>query len=682
MTKKTQSIEAAVEAVLQAIPGDLVMAIPLGIGKPNAFVNALYRRIAAEPSRRLAIFTALSLEKPVGHSELEEHFLAPLRERVFADYPDLDYVKALRGPGLPPNIAVHEFFMKTGDYLGNDAAQQGFVCTNYSFVVRDMMAQGVNLIAQAVAERDGLLSLSSNPDLTLDLIERMGAAGRPLMTVAAINRQLPFMVGEAALAPERFDIVIDEPACSHTLFAPPNAAIGWADHAIGLHASSLVVDGGTLQIGIGSLGDAIANALIVRDRHNESYRRMLTGLAGGDLQGRELEPFAQGLYGCSEMFVNGFMRLIDAGIVRRRVFMDATLQSLSDQGRLGPRPGANVLRLLLERGRIAWPLREDDIAYLERFGVLRVGARPTTLDDDSAIGERWREAPLMHGGFFLGPGDFYQRLRDLREPLREQISMTRISFVNELWGDRFADESLKRAQRRQARLMNTTMKMTLLGAASSDGLASGQMVSGVGGQYNFVAMAHALPDARLVLLMRATHDNAHGLTSSIVWDYANCTIPRHLRDLVITEYGVADLRGQTDAEVVKRLLNVTDSRFQESLREQAVAHGKLEPDYRIPERFRSNSPEMLREQLRPWRNAGLLADFPFGTDLDEDELKIVRALKKLKHASAHPAELLPMVFQSLTGERPVPEAYLERLGLDQAQGFKQLFLRRLFSVNL
>ena len=32
------------------------------------------------------------------------------------------------------------------------------------------------------------------------------------------------------------------------------------------------------------------------------------------------------------------------------------------------------------------------------------------------------------------------------------------------------------------------------------------------------------------------------------------TIPRHLRDIVITEYGVADLRGQSDAEVVKRLL--------------------------------------------------------------------------------------------------------------------------------
>ena len=72
-------------------------------------------------------------------------------ERVFEDYPDLDYVKALRGGGLPPNIEVSEFFLKTGDYVGNLAAQQGYISTNYTFVARDMAVQGMNVIAQAVA---------------------------------------------------------------------------------------------------------------------------------------------------------------------------------------------------------------------------------------------------------------------------------------------------------------------------------------------------------------------------------------------------------------------------------------------------------------------------------------------------------------------------------------------------
>ena len=119
------SIEAAVDHVLDTVSGDIVLGIPLAIGKPNPFVNALYRRIKANPARRLRIVTALSLEKPVGKSELEQHFLGPLVERVFEDYPDLAYVKDLRAGTLPPNIEVREFFMKTGDYLGNLAAQQG-----------------------------------------------------------------------------------------------------------------------------------------------------------------------------------------------------------------------------------------------------------------------------------------------------------------------------------------------------------------------------------------------------------------------------------------------------------------------------------------------------------------------------------------------------------------------------
>jgi hypothetical protein len=61
-----------------------------------------------------------------------------------------------------------------------------------------------------------------------------------------------------------------------------------------------------LQIGIGSLGDAIGQALIVRDRHGAEYRRILESLCPDGLAGRDLGRFDKGLYGCSEMFVNGF----------------------------------------------------------------------------------------------------------------------------------------------------------------------------------------------------------------------------------------------------------------------------------------------------------------------------------------------------------------------------------------
>ena len=73
--------------------------------------------------------------------------------------------------------------------------------------------------------------------------------------------------------------------------------------------------------------------------------------------------------------------------------------------------------------------------------------------------------------------------------------MMPVSFTNELYGD----EETKRRARVDARFVNNAMMATLMGAAISDGLESGQVVSGVGGQYNFVAQAFALEGARSIL---------------------------------------------------------------------------------------------------------------------------------------------------------------------------------------
>ncbi|MEN9435813.1 MAG: hypothetical protein RIR09_468 [Pseudomonadota bacterium] len=698
------SIEAAVDHVMDTVQGKIVLGIPLAIGKPNPFVNALYRRVKGNPQRHLKIITALSLEKPVGKSDLEKAFLEPLVARVFADYPDLEYVKALRGEGLPANIEVVEVFMKTGDYLGNEVAQQSYTSTNYTHIARDMELQGMNVMAQAVAAREdahGLqLSLSSNPDLVMEVLEKFQTSGRKILTIGVINQQLPFMPNMAQVSPSLFDMVVTDPASTHTLFAPPNNKVSLQDYAIGLHASSLVTDGGTLQIGIGSLGDAIAQALIVRERHSVEYRRILESICADGLKGRDLGTFEKGLYGCSEMFVNGFLKLMQAGVIRREVFGDAVLQQLINKGAIAPESiTPETLRVLLDVGRVRSPLAQEDLNFLQRFGIVRAGATldgetlvlgdkrcSTNLLQDDAfacvctnmLGSRLTGGICMTGGFFLGPGDFYECLRNMPAHELSKIDMTRIDFINELYGQ----EELKRAQRRMARFMNTTMIVTLLGAAASDALESGQVVSGVGGQYNFVAMSHALPDARLIMMLRATHDNKAGLKSSIVWNYGHVTIPRHLRDVVITEYGVAELRGQPDSEVVKRLIAVADSRFQDELVKQAKAHGKLEATYQVPEQYRHNLPGVLAEKLQPWAEAGLLPDFPFGTDLTDDELHIVRALKRLKHASQHPSELISMAFKSLWEGKEMPKAYQERLGMTDAHSFKDTVVRRLLAGNL
>ncbi|MBV9725642.1 MAG: acetyl-CoA hydrolase, partial [Gammaproteobacteria bacterium] len=271
----------------------------------------------------------------------------------------------------------------------------------------------------------------------------------------------------------------------------------------------------------------------------------------------------------------------------------------------------------------------------------------------------------------------------LPESERARFGMRGVGFVNQLYGE---DQELRTLQRRAARFVNTTMLVTLLGAAVSDTLGSGLVVSGVGGQYNFVAMAHALPDARSILCLRATRTQRGRTTSNIVWSAGNETIPRHLRDIVVTEYGVADLRGRTDEECIAALLNICDSRFQQSLLERARAAGKLGAHHRIPEQFRANTPARLERALAPLRAAGYFSEYPFGTDLTAEEAALARALKFLESATGSTWDRLLTAGRALLyGGRIEVEAHrasLERMGLAQPSDLRERLERRLVAFAL
>src|SRR5436853_3391483 len=147
---------------------------------------------------------------------------------------------------------------------------------------------------------------------------------------------------------------------------------------------------------------------------------------------------------------------------------------------------------------------------------------------DSGILKREVDGVLLHGAFFLGPKSFYRALREMPASQIARIQMMPVSFTNEIYDD----EDLKRRARVDARFVNNAMMATLMGAVISDGLENGQVVSGVGGQYNFVAQAFALEDARSIIAMRATREVKRPTTSNIRWNYGHTTIPRHLRDVV------------------------------------------------------------------------------------------------------------------------------------------------------
>ena len=624
MTEPMTSLQDTVAEVLARCGPDLVMAAPLGLGKPHRLLNALYAAVAGQPGRSMQLYTALSLTPPTAAPGLERRFLQPFAERHFgADFPALAYALAQRADALPSNVGVEEFYFQSGALLGSHQAQQAHSSLNYTHVARAVAARRPNLLVQKVARDDaGRISLSCNPDLTFDLIDEVALRGfpRPLL-VAEVDPHLPF-IGGTAVAPEGyFDLVLDLPGPAAPLFALPRHPVSDAEYAIGLRASTLVRDGGTLQIGIGSLSDALCHALILRHHDNAAYRRVLDALDPAladsavvrDCGG--LGPFEQGLYGASEMVNDGFRALHQAGILRRRVL--------------------------------------DDVEAMRRLN-----AGNATVDDAERLA---REGRWLDGGFYLGSRDLYDWLRGLPADQRDGLGMTRISHINELYG---GNETLERLQRRDARFFNTCMMGTLLGDAVSDALEDGRVVSGVGGQYNFVAMAHALRDGRSVLLFRATRE-AHGESrSSVLWNYGHVTIPRHLRDVMVTEYGIADLRGASDSECIERMLALADARFEPALRQQAVAAGKLSPRAATAAGDSPrHSADSLVAALRPFRADGTLPDYPLGCDFTVVEQRLVKALGWLKRETAHPIGKLRTVAAALLSRPSADAQALQRMDL-------------------
>ena len=90
-----------------------------------------------------------------------------------------------------------------------------------------------------------------------------------------------------------------------------------------------------------------------------------------------------------------------------------------------------------------------------------------------------------------------------------------------------------------------------------------------------MAQAFALAGARSLLTLEAARLAGRKAQSNIRWSYGHETIPRHLRDVFVTEYGVADVRGKSDEDVIALMLAIADSRFQDELARQAKDAGKL-----------------------------------------------------------------------------------------------------------
>ncbi|MGB9082539.1 MAG: acetyl-CoA hydrolase/transferase C-terminal domain-containing protein [Desulfuromonadaceae bacterium] len=159
------------------------------------------------------------------------------------------------------------------------------------------------------------------------------------------------------------------------------------------------------------------------------------------------------------------------------------------------------------------------------------------------------------GTFALGTKRLYEFMND-----NPMIEMHPVDFTNDPYNIGRNDNVVA---------INATIEVDLLGQCCSESLGHVQW-SGTGGQADFVRGANISRGGKSFITTAATAKN--GTVSSIVPTLkAGAVVTTHKNDVdhVVTEFGVAKLRGQTARQRALNLINIAHPDFREELMAEA-----------------------------------------------------------------------------------------------------------------
>lgn len=146
------------------------------------------------------------------------------------------------------------------------------------------------------------------------------------------------------------------------------------------------------------------------------------------------------------------------------------------------------------------------------------------------------------------------------------------------------------AENPQVCAINQALAVDMQGqvAAESSGF---RQISGPGGQLDFAIGAHWSKNGRSIVLCRSSHKDKDGnLVSNIVPTFTpgtTVTVPRAYADFVVTEYGVASLRGKSRRARAKELIAIAHPDLRKDLKKAAL-DAFWAPDQRTDEFYDFN----------------------------------------------------------------------------------------------
>lgn len=112
--------------------------------------------------------------------------------------------------------------------------------------------------------------------------------------------------------------------------------------------------------------------------------------------------------------------------------------------------------------------------------------------------------------------------------------------------------------------INSIMEIDLTGQVNSETIGTRQY-SGPGGAFDFAYGAAHAKGGRSILIMHAATNKGASKIKSVLPSGAAVTIPRTYTDYVVTEYGVAHLRGRSVADRARSLIAIADPAVRDEL---------------------------------------------------------------------------------------------------------------------
>jgi len=121
--------------------------------------------------------------------------------------------------------------------------------------------------------------------------------------------------------------------------------------------------------------------------------------------------------------------------------------------------------------------------------------------------------------------------------------------------------------------INTCIMVDLTGQVAAEGIGHKQ-ISGTGGQVDFVRATRISKGGLSIITLKSTYKGKDGIDSTIKFELPPGTPVTTLRNdvqIIVTEYGIADLRGLSTVQRAKALINIAHPDFRDELRKAAIA---------------------------------------------------------------------------------------------------------------